>query len=41
VVRMLMDTGADVNAQGGVCNGNALQVASVEGEQALISLLNI
>ncbi|KAJ6287080.1 hypothetical protein J3E71DRAFT_388606 [Bipolaris maydis] len=39
-VKMLLDNGADVNAEGGVCC-NALQLASMEGhEQVVKTLLN-
>jgi ankyrin repeat protein len=38
VVRLLLDKGADVNAQGGEY-GNALQAASSEGHEAVVRLL--
>jgi ankyrin repeat protein len=37
-VRLLLDKGADVNAQGGEY-GNALQAASLEGHEAVVKLL--
>jgi len=37
MVRMLMDTGADVNAQGRAC-GNALQAASSRGHDKAIQM---
>lgn len=36
--RLLLEQGADVNAQGGVC-GNALQAASAEGHNAMVQQL--
>ena len=38
VVKMLLDAGADVNAQGGEY-GNALQTASSRGHEAVVKLL--
>jgi hypothetical protein len=38
VTRLLVDKGADVNAQGGE-NGNALQAASAEGHETVVRLL--
>jgi ankyrin repeat protein len=38
VVRLLLDKGADVNAQGGVYH-NALQAASERGHEAVVRLL--
>jgi ankyrin repeat protein len=38
VVRLLLDKGADVNAQGGVY-GNALYAASIRGHEAVVQLL--
>jgi len=38
VVRLLLDKGADVNAQGGSF-GNALQAASENGHEAVVRLL--
>jgi ankyrin repeat protein len=38
VVKMLLDKGADVNAQGGHY-GNALQVASARGHKAVVKML--
>ncbi|KXH69656.1 hypothetical protein CSAL01_13723 [Colletotrichum salicis] len=35
---MLLDKGADVNAQGGE-NGNALQAASLDGNKEVIQML--
>ncbi|KAK4220982.1 ankyrin repeat-containing domain protein, partial [Podospora fimiseda] len=38
IVKLLLDKGADVNAQGGFY-GNALQAASSEGHQQIVKLL--
>jgi ankyrin repeat protein len=38
-VELLLSKGADVNAQGGYCYGNALQAASVNGHTAIVELL--
>jgi hypothetical protein len=38
ITRLLLEQGADVNAQGGVC-GNALQAASFRGHEAVVQLL--
>lgn len=38
IVRLLIEKGADVNAQGGFY-GNALQAASVRGDELMIRLL--
>lgn len=38
IVKLLLDKGADVNAQGGY-NGNALYAASEEGHEAIVKLL--
>ena len=38
VCRRLLDMGADVNAQGGIC-GNALQAASAHGNKDIVQLL--
>jgi ankyrin repeat protein len=38
IVKLLLDQGADVNAQGG-CYGNALQAASARGHEQIIKLL--
>ena len=38
VVKLLIEEGADVNAQGG-CYGNALQAASAGGHEAVVRLL--
>jgi ankyrin repeat protein len=38
IVKLLVDKGADVNAQGGEY-GNALQAASYEGHEAVVRLL--
>jgi ankyrin repeat protein len=38
VVKLLLDKGADVNAQGG-CYNNALQAASQEGHEQVVKLL--
>jgi ankyrin repeat protein len=38
VVRLLLDSGADVNAQGGKY-GNALQAAASKGNEAVVRLL--
>jgi ankyrin repeat protein len=40
VVKMLLDKGADVNAQGGEY-GSALQAASDRGHKAVVKLLGI
>ncbi|EXM13147.1 hypothetical protein FOTG_18391 [Fusarium oxysporum f. sp. vasinfectum 25433] len=40
VVRLLLDEGADVNAQGGEY-GNALQVALLRGHQEIVQLPNL
>jgi ankyrin repeat protein len=37
-VKLLLDKGADVNAQGGYY-GNALQAASSDGHEAVVKLL--
>jgi ankyrin repeat protein len=37
-VQMLLDAGADVNAQGGYC-GNALQAASWGGHEEVVQML--
>ncbi|KAH7201283.1 hypothetical protein DER44DRAFT_783736, partial [Fusarium oxysporum] len=39
-VQLLLDKGADVNAQGGEC-GNALQAASRGGNPEIVQLLNL
>ena len=39
VVRLLLDKGADVNAQGGYYYANALQAASDRGHEAVVRLL--
>jgi ankyrin repeat protein len=38
VVKLLVDKGADVNAQGGV-HSNALQAASLRGHEQVVKLL--
>jgi ankyrin repeat protein len=38
IVKLLLEKGADVNAQGGDY-GNALQAASSEGHEAIVKLL--
>ncbi|KAF2190708.1 hypothetical protein K469DRAFT_558944, partial [Zopfia rhizophila CBS 207.26] len=38
IVQLLLDKGADVNAQGG-SYGNALQAASVRGHEQIVQLL--
>jgi ankyrin repeat protein len=38
VVKVLLDTGAEVNAQGGLY-GSALQAASVQGHEKVVQML--
>ncbi|KAF2647015.1 hypothetical protein K491DRAFT_615416, partial [Lophiostoma macrostomum CBS 122681] len=38
VAKLLLDKGADVNAQGGLY-GNALQAASIKGHEQVVKLL--
>ena len=38
VIKLLLDNGADINAQGGFY-GNALQIASAGGHKAVVKLL--
>ena len=38
IVRILLERGADVNAEGG-CFGNALQAASLEGHNTMVLIL--
>jgi ankyrin repeat protein len=39
VVQLLVDRGADVNTQGGIEYGNALQTAALKGHKAVVQLL--
>ena len=38
IVKMLIESGADVNAQGGIY-GTALQIASERGSEAIVKML--